>query len=671
MRALAATFAIWIVGNAVAQEPAHAPRPELWRVVERIAAESGLQADLDAVVADLEGVATRFSMPNRTSRVARGLREPWAVPEIAREIRTKLASPFAPGGAGGARPAAPVHWDSFVGNVASLCDVELAVEEPDAWKTVADPAVRDAALVEAMSKLAASLDEMARGCLGQIGAERQKELAAAQSEYMAIDFKTCDPKVKATPEEEAAQKALLKDLRKTRIGPSLSAAAIALRLAEPAFLAALPERLKGLAKTAAPNAEFGGDVVAIFGDSPSNRVVIGGRGKTTWRGRAAIVIDLGGDDVYERAAVVDAPDAMLSLVFDLGGHDTYAGEGCGPAYACGGVAILVDVAGKDTYRGGRLALGSGAFGGFALLADHAGSDTYESQGHGQGFAFGGVGLLYDRAGDDRYDGWAYAQGATQAWGLGALVDWEGNDSYLADLHFADSYGDSGPDVYHGGSQGSSFGLRPDAPGGIAALIDEQGKNTFQAGNFSQGGGYYFGFGVMFSGSGDDKNVGTRYSQGYGVHQAIGVRWDSGGNDAYAIRTVANLGSAWDQGVGYFLDDAGNDVYEAGGLSLGAAANTAIAVFVDGGGKDRYTSPEARDTQGGSGDSSYHGKPSFAALIDLGGQADVYSRQDRKDGALTWQRWCGIFLDAGEASFVGVLRRAAGKLKGAEVPGRDT
>jgi len=288
VRALAGTFAIWIAGHAVAQEQAPAPRPELWRVVERIAAESGFQADLDAVVADLEGVAREYSMPHRTSRVARGLREPWAVPEIAGEIRSKLSSPFAPGGAGGTRSSAPVHWDGFVSNVASLCDVELAVEEPEAWKTVVDPTVRDGALVEALAKLAAALDEMARSSFGQIDAERQKDLAAAQREFMAIDFKTSDPKVEATPEEEAAQNALQKDLRKARIGPSLDAAAIALRLAEPAFLAALPERLKGLAMTAVSSAEFGGDVIAIFGDSPSTRVVIGGRGKTSYRGGAAM-----------------------------------------------------------------------------------------------------------------------------------------------------------------------------------------------------------------------------------------------------------------------------------------------------------------------------------------------------------------------------------------------
>ncbi len=648
-----------------------AERPELWRAVERIAEESGFRPDVDAIVEHLREVVKQRAIPNRLSRVARGLAEPWAVPQIADEIRKALSMPFSAAGKepGQASPAA--RWDGFVEAVASLCDQEIELDEPEAWGRVRDLAVSDDALGSSLSELASALNEAARAGLGRIGDERRKRLAELHRGFAEIDWKTHDPKVKATEDEQTLQSALRTELWKTKLGPTLGVAAIAIRLADPALLGSLPQRLKGLTKRPIEDPGFSGDVIAIFGDAPSNRVVIGGKGKTSYRGRAAILVDLGGDDTYSRAAVVDDPDALVSIVLDLGGNDTYLGDDGGPAYACGGVVLIVDVAGKDVYRGGRLSEGSATMGGVALLADYGGNDVYESQGYGQGFALGGVGLLYDRSGNDRYDGWGYAQGSTQGWGLGALVDWEGDDVYLADLHFADSYGDSGPNVFHGGSQGSSFGLRPEAPGGIAALIDERGKDEYQAGNFSQGGGYFLGFGLMFDGGGDDKNVGTRYSQGYGVHQAIGIRWDKGGNDSYAIRTVANLGSAWDEGVGYFIDEAGDDVYSAGGLSLGGAANTAIAIFFDAAGKDRYSSAEGRDTQGGTGDSSYHKKQSLGVLIDLGGGKDAYSRADRKDGGLTWQRWYGMFLDASEGSFPSVLKRKSGSLKAVETQGRDT
>ncbi|MBI1852747.1 MAG: hypothetical protein HYR85_20595 [Planctomycetes bacterium] len=660
---------------ALLATPQNSPTPQrtdLWRVIERIADETGFRTDLDAMVTHMDGVVKQWAIPNRSTRVVRGLREPWAVPEISDEIRAKLESPFKPRAVPGSKgPPPSVSWQGFAADVASLCDVELAVEEPEAWKRVADPAVTGPALVAALSDLAVALSESASAGFLRVGEERRKQLSAVHRQYSDIRFRTCDPKVKATPEEERVENEVFGDLFKTRLAASLGAAAIALRLAEPAFLASLPARLAGLTKPSAPSAEFEGDVLAIAGDSPATRVVVGGKGKTIYRGRAAIVIDLGGDDVYERAAVVDDGEALVSIVLDLGGNDSYSGD-VGPAYACGGVAILVDVAGKDTYRGGLASLGSGAFGGFALLADYGGNDTYESHGFDEGFGFGGVGLLYDRSGDDHYDGWGYAQGSTEAWGLGALIDGEGNDTYLADGHFADSYGDSGPNVFHGASQGSTLGVREmNAAGGIAALIDMAGRDEYRAGNFSQGGGYFFGFGLLADDGGDDKYFGTRYSEGYGVHQAIGILHDKSGNDIYTTRTVANLGSAWDEGVGWFLDDTGNDVYEAGGLSLGGAANTAFAIFVDGGGKDRYTSPDGRDTQGGTSDSSYHKMQSLGVLIDLGGQADTYSRADRKDGGLTWQRWFGVFLDATETSFDRLLKRPPGKFNAAEVPGRDT
>jgi len=334
----------------------------------------------------------------------------------------------------------------------------------------------------------------------------------------------------------------------------------------------------------------------------------------------------------------------------------------------------VDLAGDDVYEGERLSLGSGCAGGIALLVDHDGKDQYRAQGYCEGFGLCGIGLLYDRAGNDSYDGFGYAQGSTQGIGIGALVDGAGNDTYLADGHFADTYGDSGPNVYHGASQGSSLGLRAttsgqvDIPGGIGVLIDRAGKDRYQAGNFSQGGGYYYGFGLLYDGEGDDENIGTRYSQGYGVHQGIGVRWDGGGNDTYTTRCAANIGSAWDEGVGYFIDEAGDDQNTAGGLALGGAANSGIAVFLDLSGSDRYQSA-GEDTQGGTGDSSYHEMQSLGVFLDLGPGKDQFGR-NRKEGAITWQRWFGLFLDAKEKTLGEVLDRKPGKLKGIEIPGRD-
>ena len=180
-------------------------------------------------------------------------------------------------------------------------------------------------------------------------------------------------------------------------------------------------------------------------------------------------------------------------------------------------------------------------------------------------------------------------------------------------------------------------------GGIAALVDlGDGTDRYQSGNFSQGGAYYFSFALMYDGGGDDENFGSRYSQGFGVHQGVALRWDAGGDDRYTCRSVAHAGMAWDEGVGYFLDDEGDDEYRVGGLGLGGAAQTGIAIFVDGGGKDLYESES--QTQGDTGGSEYHDKPSIGVMIDLGGGKDRYSAAGRGDNTLDVDEGVGVFFD---------------------------
>jgi hypothetical protein len=345
------------------------------------------------------------------------------------------------------------------------------------------------------------------------------------------------------------------------------------------------------------------------------------------------------------------------VVLDEKGDDLYESSADGPVYSVGGIAVLVDGRGADVYRTGRHGIACSAAG-FALLLDGAGDDVYEGEDFTQAYSLGGVALLLDAGGDDSYRAWAYAQGAGNGPGLAALVDAGGDDTYLADGHWPDVYGNSGPEVYHGAAQGYSAGFRdsPAMPAGLAALVDLDGRDRYQAGNFSQGGAYFFGFGLLYDGGGDDENFGTRYSQGFGVHQALGVRWDAGGDDRYHTRTVANCGSAWDEGVGYLLDDSGDDLYEAGGLSLGGAAQTAIAVLCDGGGRDQYRSSGGKDTVAGTGGSEYHDLPALGVLLDLGGAEDEYGRTGRGNDQVAAEEGAALFLDTSARDLATLLRR---------------
>lgn len=645
------------------------PKPQLWQALERSASECHIGDELK-IVADHMAEVARSGTPQRTlARVRKALGEPWTAPSIARDLRDLLVKPIARSG--------PARFDTLVSDVAAWLDfadfspasAESSDEDLRALNALIEevrvPELVGVDLMKKLSELMGKAHDTLQGALARLDEDDQRLLFAGHGDFCECWYRLSFPNAQVPLHEQqkkiGAYLAVLSKLDRQKI---LGVASALVRLTDPDFDQGLVKRLVKTPKTPVP-AGFTGDIIAVAGGAPKNRVVLGGSGMSKYAVPAALVIDLGGDDVYSRAAVVDGNDMLASVVIDLGGNDIYRSEKPGPAYAVAGVAILLDRQGKDRYESHRLGQASSA-GGFALLADLDGDDHYEAEDYVQGYTLCGVSLLYDQKGKDTYDAWAYAQGAGIGYGFSALVDGAGNDRYLADLRWPDVYGDSGPNVFGGYSQGYAAGIRPETPGGFAALIDRSGSDRYQAGNFSQGGGYYFGFGLMEDGGGNDENFGTRYSQGFGVHQAVGIRWDEKGNDTYTTRSVANCGSAWDEGVGYLIDDEGDDVYQAGGLSLGSAANTAIAVLFDGGGNDKYRSGGGGDTQGGTGDSSYHKLPPIGFLIDLGSSKDQYSRPGRDNNRLVGEKGGGIFLDSPAKTLQRLLR---GRLPTAVLAGR--
>jgi hypothetical protein len=189
-------------------------------------------------------------------------------------------------------------------------------------------------------------------------------------------------------------------------------------------------------------------------------------------------------------------------------------------------------------------------------------------------------------------------------------------------------------VYQSFSQGVGFGFRQYAAGGIGLISDLGGDDRYEAGEFAQGGAYYYGLGILHDAAGRDLYYGNRYGQGFGVHQALGVLADDAGDDTYWSMTAASQGSAWDIGAGLLIDRGGDDSYQCDGLGQGGASMQGIAMLVDLGGDDRYVAGGGA-TQGESGGNAYHfhetGALSLSLLLDLGGGADLYSR-GRGNGA---------------------------------------
>jgi len=435
-------------------------------------------------------------------------------------------------------------------------------------------------------------------------------------------------------------------------------------LAAERALAPLADRayLEGLKKDLL--AAYGDDaskaVVAQF-DSPFGPIVIGGTGHTWYRDTAgAVIIDLGGPDfytcnagsgaafrpVYKRSKdgreQKDRPLRLpIGVVLELGGDDAYEStrgweQGSG-SLGCG---LLVDLEGNDEYvsiRWGQAA----SFLGSAALVDFGGDDAYRGREFCQAAAVFGLSALLDMGGNDRYEGDEFCQSLAGAGGTSLLYDAAGDDSYYCKGSYPTNYGD--PGIFDAWAQGAALGFRGIASGGIAVLLDGAGKDRYEAGNFSQGGGYYFGFGMMFDrGRKGDYYMGSRYAQGFSAHTAVGAFIDEGGDDHYGTRQGVAQGLAWDESVSLFADDAGNDVYEGGsGFSQGASAHNGFCIFADrGGGDDVYL---YKAGQGRAGGNDYHGGTSFSLFIEEGGN-DRYTAPKSADNLIRIFPEYGVFAD---------------------------
>jgi len=404
------------------------------------------------------------------------------------------------------------------------------------------------------------------------------------------------------------------------IGELLRASRALLTLTDPAFLAGLLADFQrsGLPLTTAEvlkrQSAFGEIIVAGIGDDQHRELTAAAPNQPGRR--IAVLIDLGGADFYGGAFAASNSELPLSLVADLGGNDAYESNG-DFAQGCGvlGVGILADISGDDRY-GGQLGAQGCSLIGVGLLIDRAGRDEYRAQQLAQGSSLWGAAALFDSAGDDRFDAHLLSQGVGISGGIGAIFDEAGDDTYYAKGRFPSDYGTAG--TYNGLSQGFGFGMRGIAAGGIGILYDGAGKDFFEAGDFSQGGGHYFGWGILKNdGRENDTYIGSRYNQGFTAHYALGTFIEVGGNDRYRTHHAVSTGLSMDLSSTWFEDRAGDDQYPTGGFSTGSSAHNSITVWVDRGGHDQYRGTEEWASPQGN---YYHGGTSLSLVFDIGGNA---------------------------------------------------
>lgn len=382
-------------------------------------------------------------------------------------------------------------------------------------------------------------------------------------------------------------------------------------------------------------------------ETPAGRILLGGYGSHWYRDLdAAFILDLGGDDTYTgNNGGNNGWEVPFSVCIDLQGNDAYEStlrscQGTGSL----GIGALIDLEGDDNYIGLQWCQGTGYFG-VGWLHDLSGDDVYRGRAFCQGTGLFGIGVLLDETGDDRYEGDYHVQAVGLAQGIGALIDRAGNDEYYAKGLHPTGYRDAG--IFDAWSQGCGMGFRTLASGGLGLLIDGAGRDRMEAGNFSQGGGYYYGFGILQAqGRDDDVYIGSRYNQGFSAHQALGVFLEEGGDDFYTTRQGVAQGLAWDECVTLFVDSAGNDTYQGGTFfSQGASAHNSFCFFLDRGGRDtyEYASGPAR-----AGANHYHGGASFSLFIDEGGSRDRYAAEGWENDTYRYEPTHGFFLDLGSS-----------------------
>lgn len=449
----------------------------------------------------------------------------------------------------------------------------------------------------------------------------------------------------------------------------ITAARVLARLGNEPWLHLVAEGFHHVEPRASPPSGITGEVLMVR-ETPFGLLVIGGPGPNTYEldQRVALVIDLGGDDLYRGViAAATTVEQGISVVIDLAGNDTYRASPLGLATGRLGVGLLIDRAGDDRYE---LAQGTGGagFAGLGILDDIAGDDHYIGTRLTQGAAIGGLGLLVDRSGHDTFTSFGYAIGFGGPLGVGAVLDAAGDDRYQCGEQYpSESNALEQPDVKPGDplfqyecfGMGTGSGTRvypqyaarpPNADrgakglaGGWGMLIDLDGDDRYRSSNFSQGAGYFFGAGLKLDMAGNDEHAAARYGHAAAAHEGLALFIDYSGHDHYtSTGPVYNGGVAWDRSVALCIDAGeGDDRYDLRRSDgLGRADHHSWSVFIEERGKDRYVVPNGMGRAFNT---------SLSGFFDLAGE-DEYtavpgtSLGERRNGQTLVDPAGGLFQD---------------------------
>lgn len=321
-------------------------------------------------------------------------------------------------------------------------------------------------------------------------------------------------------------------------------------------------------------------------DTQFGKVGIFGAQKDTIESGYALLIDLGGDDLYEGNIASPSGALDIAAVVDFEGNDTYnAGDGY-LVNGCLGMGMLFDLAGDDRYLSERAGIASSCYG-TSLLYDRLGDDHYQSSSDfSQGTAHVGSALLIDLEGDDEYSSSGSSQGYGGTLGLGLLMDLAGSDIYNHEQSTSSFVQGAGRGRWAEATDGHSLG------GGLGIFIEAGGSDRYYAESFSQGASYFTGIGLFFELGGDDHYEARSHSQGYAAHFGLAGFFELKGDDSYNTGADFNqitqvLGGGRDLSAGWFIEVEGDDTYHFGNRSCGIGDLNGVGILWDRRGDDTY------------------------------------------------------------------------------------
>jgi hypothetical protein len=274
-----------------------------------------------------------------------------------------------------------------------------------------------------------------------------------------------------------------------------------------------------------------------------------------------VLWDEGGDDTYDgEAAVQGSANIGYALAYDGGGRDRRTAFYMSQGYAwTASAALLYDRSGDDDYTcvvdqplvypspqtqglanaslcqgvafgARRDNTGTHRSGGLGILRDRSGNDSYRGATFVQGVGYWfGIGVLADGAGDDDYDGLFYAQAAAAHFALAFLLEGGGHDLYNLLLK----------------PMNAVLGIGHDFSS--ALMVEGGGNDTYRGSSRSLGAAKCHGHGLFVERDGedvydaiDDKSIGW----------ATDYDWAPGSCGSYT--TIPS----W----GFFVDQGGKDSY---------------------------------------------------------------------------------------------------------------